>query len=121
MLTEYKRSEEKELVEYELVFDDGANNGYAFPCDKDGNLNEDMHPAAIENYNWCMSHMDQFARANKVIKISRRYREPSQGKCSCGEIVYLTNDYMGACQCPGCGQWYNLFGQELLPPEMWEE
>jgi hypothetical protein len=28
---------------------------------------------------------------------------------------------MGANECPHCGQWYNVFGQELLPPDQWEE
>ena len=37
------------------------------------------------------------------------------------ETVYLYDRYRAACQCPKCGRWYNLFGQELLPPEMWEE
>ena len=27
---------------------------------------------------------------------------------------------MGAFEC-ACGQWYNMFGQELNPPEDWEE
>lgn len=28
---------------------------------------------------------------------------------------------MGACQCPKCGKWYNIFGQALLDPEFWED
>jgi hypothetical protein len=28
---------------------------------------------------------------------------------------------MGACQCENCGQWYNIFGQELIDPEYWED
>lgn len=33
----------------------------------------------------------------------------------------LVNQYQGACPCPKCGQWYNLFGQELINPQYWEE
>ena len=35
--------------------------------------------------------------------------------------VELWDQYYGACQCPECGKWYNLFGQSLLPPDCWEE
>lgn len=49
------------------------------------------------------------------------YKPPAYGTCHCGGTVELTDEYMGACECPNCGQWYNLFGQELLPPDMWEE
>ena len=49
------------------------------------------------------------------------YREPAHGICRCGEEVTLIDEYMGSCQCENCGQWYNLFGQELLPPNQWEE
>lgn len=50
-------------------------------------------------------------------------REPRYGKCEeCGARVDLDGyDYMGAVQCPKCGQWYNLNGEELLPPDQWGE
>lgn len=42
----------------------------------------------------------------------------------CGSRVYLGGPgytpYMGVVQC-NCGQWYNIFGQALKPPEDWEE
>lgn len=47
--------------------------------------------------------------------------EPAKGICYCGETVYLTDEYMGACECRNCGQWYNLFGQEINNPSEWEE
>lgn len=122
MIKNYVRGEEKELTEYELTFDDGCNNGFAFPCNKDGKLLDGLHQAAIDNYNFCMEHPEKFKRYNKVITLHRFWREPDRGTCcNCGETVYLTNNYMGACQCTKCGQWYNVWGQELLPPEMWEE
>lgn len=121
MIKEYVESERKEYTEYELCFDDGANNGFGFPCDKNGNIDTNIHPDAKANYEYCMQHPEKFVRFNKVVKYTRSYREPAHGKCECGEIVILTNDYFGACQCPRCGQWYNLWGQELLPPERWED
>ena len=120
MIANYKPSEYVTVTDYEIVFDDGANNGYGFPCDENGNLDKDMNPAARENYERCLAHPEKFVRANKLIKFTRSYRDPARGTCHCGEEIWLTNDYMGACECPNCGQWYNLFGQELLPPRQWE-
>lgn len=108
-------------VNYELVFDDGGFNGLVFDCDENGNLPEDMNPAAKENYAWAMQHPEKFVRFNKVIKNERTFRDPDKGTCKCGATVWLQSHYYGACQCDGCGQWYNLFGQELNPPETWNQ
>ncbi len=40
-------------------------------------------------------------------------------KCRCGQDIQLFDQYLGASECPHCGQWHNLFGQELLPPDQW--
>ena len=37
----------------------------------------------------------------------------------CSEEFYLQDEYRGACECPRCGQWFNLFGQELTDPRGW--
>jgi hypothetical protein len=43
-------------------------------------------------------------------------------KCEqCGKEFKLQDHYCGACECPNCGEWYNLCGQHLNPPEQWEE
>ena len=120
---EITRSEIKTEVSYEVRFYKDGNGGYAFPCDEYGNLLKDeLHECAIANYEWCMNHKEEFPYSfNKVVRKERNYREPAHGTCKCGEEVYMVNSYMGAVQCPKCGQWYNLFGQELLPPEQWEE
>lgn len=122
MLKNYTQAEWKTLVEYELVFDDGSNNGFGFPCDRDGKLieSEEQNPVAHENYRRCMKHPEQFDRFNEVVRRERRYREPGHGTCICGAEVELYDQYYGACQCPECGRWYNLYGQSLLPPEQWE-
>jgi hypothetical protein len=121
MIQNYTPAEYKTVTEYNLVFDDGYNNGYSFPCDENGNLFDDLQPAAIENYQWCLEHPDKFVRFNKVIKYDYRVKEDAHGICYCGNLVYLYDEYYGACQCDQCGQWYNLSGQELLPPEEWQE
>lgn len=107
---------------YELVFDDGHGNGFGFPCDAQGNVDPTKLPdAACENLQYCMAHPEKFVRFNEVIVRKQSWREPDKGTCRhCGQLVELVNEYYGACQCPKCGQWYNLFGQELLPPKEWE-
>ena len=37
-----------------------------------------------------------------------------------GNLLELWDQYYGACRCPKCGKWYNLFGQSLLSPDYWE-
>ena len=120
MIADYVESERKVITEYRIMFDDGGNAGYGFPCDQEGNL-YDMNEDAKRNYENCLNHPEYFVRYNELVAETRSYREPAHGKCHCGETVYLTNDYMGACECPKCGQWYNVWGQELLPPEKWDD
>lgn len=120
MLKDIIRGKWKEEVGYQLVFDDGRGNGFAFNCDADGNANlSKMSDGAFENLKFCMEHPEKFKRFGKVIEWKQGWREPDRGTCHCGQAVELVNEYMGSCQCPKCGQWYNLFGQELLPPEEW--
>ena len=118
MLRELVRAHHTTIVEYELCFDDGHNNGFGFPCDKNGTVN--IQPEAAANLAWCMEHPGKFVRFNEVVRYEREYLEPGRGRCSCGTEVELFDQYYGACQCPNCGRWYNLFGQELLPPDQWE-
>ena len=109
----------KKEVSRELVFDDGEGNGYAFPCEKDGT--PILNKCSQKSYDFCIAHPKNFVRFNELVENVRHYKENSKGTCKCGETVKLIDKYMGACQCPKCGRWYNVFGQELLPPEMWED
>ena len=120
MLKNVTPRERKTIIEFELVFDDGANNGFGFPCDAQGNLLPGLSEAAHENLEYAMQHPEKFVRFNKVVKYCRSYTEPARGTCSCGAEVELWDQYYGACQCEKCGQWYNLYGQELVPPDQWE-
>lgn len=123
MMKNYEPAAYRTVVDYELVFDDGRNNGFGFPCNRDGKLleSEEQNPAAHENYRNCLKHPGRFARFNKVVRYERSVRDNARGTCICGSEVELYGQYLGACQCPGCGRWYNLFGQELLPPDKWQE
>jgi predicted RNA-binding Zn-ribbon protein involved in translation (DUF1610 family) len=47
--------------------------------------------------------------------------ENAKALCSCGETIELYDQYLGACDCPNCGQWYSMSGQALIKPQYWEE
>lgn len=119
MIRNFTPAEWKEEQYFNLVFDDGRGNGFWFDCDEDGNLSPKSTEAAAENHKWCLENPDKFVRFNKVVVLRNRYKEPAHGVCSCGTEVWLNDSYMGACECPGCGRWYSLSGQELLPPDEW--
>jgi len=112
--------------DYRIEFTDEEGCGFSFPCDSNGNIqfsnNEELGRAQRDNYDYAMSHRERFTKQYAEFT-TRRYTvtDNALGKCVCGETVELYDQYQGACSCPKCGQWYNLFGQELVDPEYWEE
>lgn len=120
MLKNIIRGEYVTERDYALEYTDRMGNGFSFPCDESGNP-LGLTDAALKNLEWCRNNTDKFEYPGIVKTYKRRYREPTTGTCSCGETVELWDQYMGACECPRCGKWYNLFGQELLHPKYWEE
>lgn len=122
-MKDYKPSERVEVTEYELVFYVERGCGLGFPCDENGYIDvETMYPPARANYEDALKHPEQYPYAfNKVEKHVRSYRELASGICNCGKRIELYNEYLGGCECPYCGQWWNMFGQELLPPERWDD
>lgn len=120
MLTNITPREHKTIREYYIDFFRDEDGGFSFPCDPDGALYE-LPPAAKENYEWCMEHPEEFKFWNVLTIYERNYTENASGDCICGNRVELWDQYQGACECEKCGRWYNLFGQELLRPEYWEE
>lgn len=102
----------------------GDPHEFGFPCNKDGKLlKEKMVQAAIDNYNLCINTPERFKIKNlggDIVKHEIEYKEPAVGKCSCGKKIKMLSHYLGALQCPKCKKWYNVWGQELLPPECWE-
>ena len=121
MIQNYTPSRRRTIVEHSLIFDDGYRNGFSFPCDENGKVYDDLNPCALKNYAWCLENPSKFVRFNKVITETYTVRDHAYGTCHCGNRVDLYDMYYGACQCDECGQWYNLSGQELLPPEDWQE
>lgn len=123
MLSNIIRPERKLEVTYGLRFFVDAGGGAEFPCDVNGNvLFDKMTEAAIENYKRCLAKPEKYTYSYNEVHTYRRWvKDEPYGTCHCGDRVYLINEYMGACQCPRCGQWYNLFGEELLPPKDWED
>lgn len=122
MIKDFKYGEVITTTDYEIVFDDGHHNGYGFPCDKDGNPTMDKdNKAAWENYEYCKANPDKFVRAGVIIPETWSRREPNSGICECGKRIELYDQYLGACECPHCGRWYNIWGQELNNPETWSD
>ena len=114
---------EAEKKSYELVYEDVHRSGYSFPCDEEGNVlwKKVLSPEAIqESLAYCKAHPEKWTGRNgKVVTLISHER---YGICPyCGhKINFCGSGYMGAFEC-ACGQWYNMFGQELNPPEDWEE
>lgn len=122
MLKNYTPIERKTIISYEIEFMyPDMNSGFSFPCTETGELLELKSPYALANYKDCMAHPERFEIFNHIREVKHNYRENAHGTCECGEEVRLWDEWYGACECPKCGRWYNLFGQELNPPAYWEE
>lgn len=119
MIADYRPPEFVVKAEKNLVFDDGFGNGFSFPCTPNGE--PILTDCNRRNYEFALAHPERFERHKVVVESKWSYKENATGTCRCGKRIELFDEYMGACQCPNCGQWYNLFGQELNPPEQWEE
>ena len=113
---------EEEVKEYHLVYEDRQGNGYSFPCDERGNIlwKECIYPETNKNsLAKAKAHPEKWTGRNgEVVTIVYHDR---YGICPyCGhKINFYGSGYMGAFEC-ACGQWYNMSGQELNPPEDWE-
>ena len=109
-----------ERVVYSLDFDrkDSADFGYSFDCDSTGKILDD----SLDAYNHFIEdeynedeYFDGYVNKNEFT-----FTEAAEGICPhCGRTVILTDDYLGTTSCE-CGQWYNLYGQELVKPQYWE-
>ena len=115
---------EEEVKEYHLVYEDRQGNGYSFPCDKQGNIlwEECSYPETVKKSLAVAKAKKWNGKNGEIVTIVSRNR---YGICPrCGHRVYFGGSgwaaYMGMTVCD-CGQWYNVFGQALNPPEDWEE
>jgi len=105
------------MLEFNHKHGDG---GFAFDCDKHGNLLPDVNDCAMQNYYNCVNDTTNFMPMG-VIQYTHSWIENARGLCNCGTEIELRDEYHGACQCNSCGQCYNLMGQSLVPPEYWLE
>ena len=138
MLKIISERHEESRTEHRLQFDrkgERAGNGYSFPLlHKDSTIVPVMEtdygsnlyvPCTEEECSWWNSYLNvkndrEHYKEPYVITQTWHWIEPAHAICNCGEEILIQDDYMGACQCPNCGQWYNLFGQEILDPSEWE-
>ena len=101
------------------------NGGFSFRCDEKGNLLPDLCKEAVVNFVRCkngeIEYMGKPITYLGICKNEREIRHRALIECDCGTRFELSNTYMGACECPECGQWYNLFGQKLNNPRYWED
>ena len=121
---------EVEKTHYVLAFDDArdSGSGYAFPCDKTGRIlwEEVASPKATrKSLAYCKANPDRWTSQSRNGMVKATISRERYGICPhCGSVVYFVESgYMYECtygyECT-CGQWYNVFGQELNPPDAWE-
>ena len=117
---------EEEIKETRLVYEDRQGNGYSFPCDEQGSIRWEKCPSpetTKKSLAYCKAHPEEWAAKNgEVVTLISRYR---YGICpQCGRRIYFGGcgwaSYLGTAECE-CGQWYNVFGQAIKPPEDWGE
>lgn len=114
--------QKKEGIEYRVAYVwDLAhpNDGFSFPCDKDGKVDvESLAEAARRNYRACTSGQVEGRSIHGPTLESDRWtwREPAVGECEvCQREVILDR---ATCGCE-CGADYNAMGQRLAPREQW--
>lgn len=105
------------IEDFRLEYMDKDGCGFSFPF-VDGKVILG-NPEAERSYKYCQEHESEFVVCGEIVDCSRYAKENAHGTCSCGNELYLWDQYYGACQCEKCGRWYNLFGQELVQPANW--
>jgi hypothetical protein len=102
--------------DFQLTGEDEAT-GYSFPCDRTGkpDKTDEHYDAWKDNFRYCLEHPEKYEDRG-CVETKHSYIEPAYVQCSCGGKIYLQGDT----ECT-CGQWYNQFGQALLPPKYWDD
>ena len=108
-------------ISYYRAFLDKQGNGFSFPCTETGELLDTNPEIARMNFAKCKRGDFPDLEDQGIVKSERRYTNPAILECDCKNHVPLVNKYLGACSCSECGRWYNLFGQQLINPEYWED
>ena len=92
------------------------NGGYSFTVDKEGRIVSEDHRKTVELIKNNGRYIDM-----GIKELHRTYMEPAVGLCvHCGSEVTLDGNYLGASDCPKCGKWYGMNGEEFTDPDKWE-
>ena len=92
------------------------NGGCSFKVDKAGRLLDIKNQGA----NFARVRVSDEYIDFGIQECTRTYMEPAVGKCFCGRGVVLSGHYHGASDCE-CGRWYGMNGEEMVPPDQWQE
>ena len=116
-----KTAEPSRLKKKRIEFDINGGVCYSFPT-KDGINPEGLSPMAAESYARCKKGVETGEMEGPFYRnLQWKYTANAHGICECGKDIELYDQYLGACECPHCGRWHNMFGQELNEPAGWEE
>lgn len=94
--------------------------GFSFDCDEQGRILP-LNSCAQKNYEMCLKNEEGKLVDDGIVTYKNVIHHRASVRCNCGNEFELYNYTCGACECDNCGQWFNLFGQEILPPNQWEE
>ena len=125
-----KPREKKTRTEYRLEFYDKATDEVCWgfpllngkgtepvPC----TYTSEHEPCTEEECTWWDNYIkakEDDSLYSEEEKIEWSWIDPSVAICECGREITLDYD---AQECEHCGRLHNMFGQELLPRNMWEE
>jgi hypothetical protein len=111
-------SERKKEETYSIVYKykNSPGSSFSFGCNKDGVLLPMTAPAFV-SLEYVKTHPDLFYEPIKEIYV-HRWTEPAMIECNCGEYLTLDDPMTNVCK---CGQYYNGYGQQLVPPSQWGE
>jgi hypothetical protein len=117
--------ESRAWLQHNFHWEDKPDSGFTFEVNEKGECITE-NDSAQENFVLCKTGLITSGTGGKIVdggvrKVSHKYATNAVGVCVCGEQVELYNQYMRACECSNCGQWYNLSGQELMPPRYWHD
>ena len=131
----YKESHTTYRLQFDLI-GERKGNGYSFPLlSKDASIiplkeseteTNKYEPCSEEECIWWKNYLSvkddrEHFKEPYVDKKTWYWTEPAHAICNCSTEIILEDEFLGTCQCPVCGQWYNMFGQEVLDPEEYKE
>ena len=81
-MTTFIRKSRRVTETYQILRFENPNvrgAGWAFMCDADGNLTENLTGDALDNYRMCMATL-----RGEIVERRNNYIEPAIIKCNCG-------------------------------------